>query len=113
MFVVDVPAVSDEAQVSGGDARPAETRTEGDRREHARIQPDVQPETQTQHIAGINTAQAQHWRIYIEHVRVFPLPTSKFLKWMKFVRNLWFKYGWRASVGSARSAQINTSQFGL
>ena len=41
LFVVDVPAVSHEAQVSGRDAGPAETRAEGDRREHAGVQPDV------------------------------------------------------------------------
>ena len=89
LFVVDVPAVSDEAQVSGGDAGSTEARTEGDRREHARVQPDVQPETQTQHTAGINAAQAQHWRIYMEHVRVSPLTTSKLIKLMKFVVQIW------------------------
>ena len=74
MFVTDVPAVSHEAQVSGRDARSAETRAEGDRREYAGVQPDVQSETQTQHTAGINIKQGQQGRGHIEIFWGIPTP---------------------------------------
>ena len=59
LFLTDFSTVSHEAQVSGGDAGSTETRAEGDRREHAGVQPDVQPATQTQHPAGIRLNQGR------------------------------------------------------
>jgi len=44
-----VPAVGDEAQEPDGDARPAAARAEGDRRQHAVLQPDVRAASAAQH----------------------------------------------------------------
>ena len=58
-----VPAVGDQAQESNGDAGPASTRTEGDRRQHAGLPQDVRVASQAEYPAdSLEGATGPHQR---------------------------------------------------